>query len=60
MIYRCQQYLGFIIPKKQLYKHKDIIKCSTWNKDMNINKDELIQKLAAFGFEYSEENNKFW
>ena len=28
--------------------------------DMNINKEELIQKLAAFGFEYSEENNKFW
>ena len=28
--------------------------------DMNINKEELIQKLASFGFEYSEENNKFW
>ena len=28
--------------------------------DMNIDKEELIQKLAAFGFEYSEENNKFW
>ena len=28
--------------------------------DMNIDNEELIQKLAAFGFEYSEENNKFW
>ena len=28
--------------------------------DMNIDKEELIQKLAAFGFEYSEENNKCW
>ena len=28
--------------------------------DMNVDKEELIQKLAALGFEYSEENNKFW
>lgn len=28
--------------------------------DMNINKEELIQKMAAVGFEYSEANNKFW
>lgn len=28
--------------------------------DMNVNKEELTEKLAAFGFEYSEENNKFW
>ena len=28
--------------------------------DMDVDKEELIQKLAAFGFEYSEENNKFW
>ena len=28
--------------------------------DMNIDKQELIEKLAAYGFEYSEENNKFW
>ena len=28
--------------------------------DMNVDKEELIQKLAAFGFEYSEEHNKFW
>lgn len=28
--------------------------------DMNISKDELISKLAAVGFEYSETNNKFW
>ena len=28
--------------------------------DMDVDKEELIQKLATFGFEYSEENNKFW
>ena len=28
--------------------------------DMNINKEELIEKLSFYGFEYSEENNKFW
>ena len=28
--------------------------------DMNVDKKELEEKLAAFGFEYSEENNKFW
>ena len=28
--------------------------------DMNVDKQELIEKLAAYGFEYSEENNKFW
>ena len=28
--------------------------------DLNVNKEELMAKLAAFGFEYSEENNKFW
>ena len=28
--------------------------------DMNVDNEELIKKLAAFGFEYSEENNKFW
>ena len=28
--------------------------------DLNVDKEEIIQKLAAFGFEYSEENNKFW
>lgn len=27
--------------------------------DMGINKDELINKLAAAGFEYNEENNCF-
>lgn len=27
--------------------------------DMNINKEELIEKLSIYGFEYSEENNKF-
>ncbi len=28
--------------------------------DMNIDKAELCAKLSAVGFEYSEENNKFW
>lgn len=29
-------------------------------KTENINKNELIDKLATVGFEYSEENKKFW
>ncbi|MBR6588934.1 MAG: DUF4250 domain-containing protein [Bacteroidaceae bacterium] len=28
--------------------------------DMGIDKDELLVTLANVGFEYSEENNKFW
>ena len=28
--------------------------------DMNINKQELCQKLAEAGFEYNETTNKFW
>ncbi len=28
--------------------------------DMNINKSDLIQHLAAAGFEYNPEANKFW
>ena len=28
--------------------------------DLNVDKEELMAKLAAFGFEYSEEHNKFW
>lgn len=28
--------------------------------DMNLDKEELIKKLAAYGFEYSAEANKFW
>ena len=28
--------------------------------DMDIDKEELVKKLAALGFEYSEENNRFW
>ena len=28
--------------------------------DMNVNKEELIAKLADVGFEYSEEHKKFW
>lgn len=28
--------------------------------DMNIDKNELCDKLNAAGFEYSKENNKFW
>lgn len=26
----------------------------------DVDKDELCRKLAKVGFEYSEENNKFW
>ena len=28
--------------------------------DLNVDKEELMAKLAAFGFEYSEAHNKFW
>lgn len=28
--------------------------------DMNVDKDSLIRKLNSVGFEYSQENNKFW
>ena len=28
--------------------------------DMNVNKEMLVQKLKSAGFEYSQENNKFW
>lgn len=28
--------------------------------DMNIDREELCRKLADAGFEYNEENNKFW
>lgn len=28
--------------------------------DLNINKEELINKLANAGFEYNIDNNKFW
>ncbi|MBQ8360458.1 MAG: DUF4250 domain-containing protein [Bacteroidaceae bacterium] len=28
--------------------------------DMDIDKDVLLSTLAASGFEYSEENNRFW
>lgn len=28
--------------------------------DMNIDRNELEKILLAAGFEYSEENNKFW
>lgn len=27
---------------------------------MDIEREWLVEKLAAVGFEYSEENNKFW
>ena len=29
-------------------------------KSENIDKNDLIKKLADAGFEYSEENTKFW
>lgn len=28
--------------------------------DLNIDKRELHRKMSELGFEYSEENNKFW
>lgn len=28
--------------------------------DLNVSKDEIINRLKAVGFEYSEEHNKFW
>ncbi|MBO1364232.1 DUF4250 domain-containing protein [Prevotella sp. A2931] len=28
--------------------------------DMDVNRHDLEKKLAAAGFEYSEEYNKFW
>lgn len=28
--------------------------------EMLVDKDELIKKLAAFGFEYDPKSNKFW
>lgn len=28
--------------------------------DMDIDKNQLLATLATVGFEYSEENNKFW
>lgn len=28
--------------------------------DMNLDKDDLIEKLQKVGFEYNSENNKFW
>ena len=28
--------------------------------DMNVDKEEIISKLAALGFEYNPESNKFW
>lgn len=29
-------------------------------KDMGIDKDALVKKLADAGFEYSKENKRFW
>ncbi len=29
-------------------------------RDMDMDKEGLCERLAAAGFEYSEENNKFW
>lgn len=28
--------------------------------DMDVDKENLLATLATVGFEYSEENNKFW
>ena len=28
--------------------------------DMNVNRKDIVNKLAAAGFEYNEKQNKFW
>lgn len=28
--------------------------------DMHVNKEEIIDRLKAVGFEYSPEHNRFW
>ncbi len=28
--------------------------------DLNVSKDEILNRLKAVGFEYNEEQNKFW
>ena len=28
--------------------------------DMNVDKDELVKRLAVSGFEYDPDSNKFW
>ncbi|MCQ2199915.1 MAG: DUF4250 domain-containing protein [Paludibacteraceae bacterium] len=28
--------------------------------DLDLDKEEILKKMADAGFEYSEENNKFW
>lgn len=28
--------------------------------DMHVNKEEIIDRLKAVGFEYSSEHNRFW
>ena len=28
--------------------------------DLNVSKDEIVNRLQAVGFEYNEEQNKFW
>ena len=28
--------------------------------DLNVNKEEIVNRLQAVGFEYNEEQNKFW
>ena len=28
--------------------------------DLNVNKEDIVNRLQAIGFEYNEEQNKFW
>ena len=28
--------------------------------DLNVSKEEIVNRLQAIGFEYNEEQNKFW
>lgn len=48
--------MSFINMKlRDFYENLDAL-CS----DLGINKEELCNKLEQAGFEYSEENKKFW
>lgn len=48
--------MSFINMKlRDFYENLDAL-CS----DLGINKEELCKRLEQAGFEYSEENKKFW
>lgn len=48
--------LSFVNMKlRDFYENLDQLCC-----DMEISKEEIVSKLAAAGFEYNSEQNKFW